>query len=193
MYMHHQLEKGIDIIAILKKNINIYLHATLKSRKHPSRKDVCQLRSAMADDDDEWRSVCFFSFRPAHFITALCRFLTYTGNWILGGWTYIHINRPLALPILSPTMLLETLRAQSRIRQAILLAGAGSAAYYAYKRVVAGNRTNKEEEELKKRYVTPCCFSSTYCLYKRKCGHILPLVHRGSDHLFGLPHNIHCC
>ena len=48
-------------------------------------------------------------------------------------------------------MLVELLKAQSRVRQALLLAGAGSATYYAYKRFSTNKQQDKEEAELKKR------------------------------------------
>jgi len=50
-------------------------------------------------------------------------------------------------------VLLEALRAQSQVRQAMLLVGAGAVAYTAYTRMVPA-RVNKEEEDLKKRSAT---------------------------------------
>jgi hypothetical protein len=50
-------------------------------------------------------------------------------------------------------MLLEALRAQSRVRQALLFAGAAGAVLYAIKNRQNKNKA-KEEEELKKRYST---------------------------------------
>ena len=46
---------------------------------------------------------------------------------------------------------LEALQAQSRVRQALLVAGAGGAAFYAFKRFTHSKQAQKEEEELKKR------------------------------------------
>lgn len=46
---------------------------------------------------------------------------------------------------------LEALQAQSRVRQALLVAGAGGAAIYAFKRFTHSKQAQKEEEELKKR------------------------------------------
>jgi hypothetical protein len=52
--------------------------------------------------------------------------------------------------------LLELLRAQSRVRQALLVAAAAGTAYAAYRKIVPAKKT-KEEEELKARSARNTC------------------------------------